>query len=141
MTFNSFLLGLGTAAEAFRGKPVDFVIAGPAEYLVITKLTDATPLIGMDLVWIEDSAYELADMPDCPPERTSGREISRNTWVFEDGGDGDKAHPHDYCSAAGLLTRFAGLNVQWRDNRTHNKPGSYHRHLIPLAPDFGTALR
>lgn len=35
------------AAEALRGKTVDFVISGPAEYVVINKLTEATPLIGM----------------------------------------------------------------------------------------------
>ena len=35
------------AAEALRAKQVDFVISGPAEYVVINKLTDATPLIGL----------------------------------------------------------------------------------------------
>ena len=35
------------AAEALRAKSVDFVISGPAEYVVINKLTQATPLIGL----------------------------------------------------------------------------------------------
>ena len=35
------------AAEALRGETVDFVISGPAEYVVINKLTSATPLIGL----------------------------------------------------------------------------------------------
>ncbi len=35
------------AAEALRGETVDFVISGPAEYIVINKLTNATPLIGL----------------------------------------------------------------------------------------------
>lgn len=35
------------AAEALRGENVDFVVSGPAEYVVINKLTDATPLIGL----------------------------------------------------------------------------------------------
>ena len=35
------------AAEALRGKTVDFVVSGPAEYVVINKLTNATPLIGL----------------------------------------------------------------------------------------------
>jgi phosphonate transport system substrate-binding protein len=35
------------AAEALRNKSVDFVVSGPAEYVVINKLTDATPLIGL----------------------------------------------------------------------------------------------
>jgi len=35
------------AAEALRGETVDFVVTGPAEYVVINKLTKATPLIGL----------------------------------------------------------------------------------------------
>ncbi len=35
------------AAEALRAKTVDFVVSGPAEYVVINKLTQATPLIGL----------------------------------------------------------------------------------------------
>ena len=34
------------AAEALKAKRVDFVVTGPAEYVVINKLTDAKPLIG-----------------------------------------------------------------------------------------------
>lgn len=47
-TFEFFPVNSRTAAaEALRGKTVDFVISGPAEYVVINKLTEATPLIGM----------------------------------------------------------------------------------------------
>ncbi|MEM7044829.1 MAG: PhnD/SsuA/transferrin family substrate-binding protein [Pseudomonadota bacterium] len=35
------------AAEALRAEQVDFVVSGPAEYVVINKLTEATPLIGL----------------------------------------------------------------------------------------------
>ena len=35
------------AAEALRAKRLDFVVTGPAEYVVIHKLTDAEPLIGL----------------------------------------------------------------------------------------------
>ncbi len=35
------------AAEALRAKRVDFVITGPAEYVVINKLTNATTLVGL----------------------------------------------------------------------------------------------
>lgn len=35
------------AAEALRAETVDFVVSGPAEYVVINKLTQATPLIGL----------------------------------------------------------------------------------------------
>lgn len=47
-TFEFFAVNSRTAAaEALRGKTVDFVVTGPAEYVVINKLTDATPLIGL----------------------------------------------------------------------------------------------
>lgn len=35
------------AAEALRAKRVDFVITGPSEYVVINKMTNAKPLIGL----------------------------------------------------------------------------------------------
>lgn len=47
-TFEFFPVNSRTAAaEALRGKTVDFVVSGPAEYVVINKLTQATPLIGL----------------------------------------------------------------------------------------------
>jgi phosphonate transport system substrate-binding protein len=46
-TFDFFPVSSRTAAaEALRGETVDFVITGPAEYIVINTLTEATPLIG-----------------------------------------------------------------------------------------------
>lgn len=62
--------------------------------------------------------------------KAEGREISRNTWVFDGGGDGDKAHPHYYCNGAELLALFAGFEVLWLEDRPHEKPGSWHWHLI-----------
>ena len=35
------------AAEALRAKRVDFVVSGPAEYVVINKMTKAKPVIGL----------------------------------------------------------------------------------------------
>ena len=47
-TFEFFAVNSRTAAaEALRSESVDFVVSGPAEYVVINKLTDATPLIGL----------------------------------------------------------------------------------------------
>lgn len=47
-TFEFFPVNSRTAAaEALRGQTVDFVVSGPAEYVVINKLTNATPLIGL----------------------------------------------------------------------------------------------
>jgi phosphonate transport system substrate-binding protein len=46
-TFEFFPVSSRTAAaEALRGETVDFVITGPAEYIVINTMTEATPLIG-----------------------------------------------------------------------------------------------
>ena len=47
-TFEFFAVNSRTAAaEALRGETVDFVVSGPAEYVVINKLTNATPLVGL----------------------------------------------------------------------------------------------
>ncbi|MCZ0812911.1 PhnD/SsuA/transferrin family substrate-binding protein [Roseovarius sp. EGI FJ00037] len=47
-TFEFFPVNSRTAAaEALRGKTVDFVVSGPAEYVVINKLTEADALIGL----------------------------------------------------------------------------------------------
>ncbi len=46
-TFDFFPVSSRTAsAEALRGETIDFVITGPAEYIIINTLTKATPLIG-----------------------------------------------------------------------------------------------
>ncbi|MEL6451876.1 MAG: PhnD/SsuA/transferrin family substrate-binding protein [Pseudomonadota bacterium] len=47
-TFEFFAVNSRTAAaEALRGETVDFVVSGPAEYVVINKLTNATPIVGL----------------------------------------------------------------------------------------------
>lgn len=67
-----------------------------------------------------------------PVERAKapGHEISRNTWVFEGGGDGDKAHPHYYCDAAELVALFDGFELLSLKDQVHDKPGSWHWHLV-----------
>lgn len=57
------------------------------------------------------------------------KEISRNTWVFNDERS-DKRHPHYYCSAVEMLALFQGFEVKWMEDREHDKPGSWHWHLI-----------
>lgn len=57
-----------------------------------------------------------------------GREISRNTWVFD--ADGDKRHPHYFCAAADLLALFKGFEVWSLEDREHETPGSWHWHLV-----------
>ncbi len=63
-------------------------------------------------------------------EKLNGpREISRNTWVFDEDGS-DKRHPHYYCGAVEMLSLFQGFEVMWMEDREHEKPGSWHWHLI-----------
>ena len=62
-------------------------------------------------------------------EIAPGREISRNTWVF-DVDEGDKRHPHYFCSAAELIALFSGFELLHLDDREHEKPGSWHWHMV-----------
>ncbi|MDO6589950.1 class I SAM-dependent methyltransferase [Loktanella sp. D2R18] len=41
---------------------------------------------------------------------SGGREISRNTWVFDDD-EGDKRHPHHFCGTADLMHLFQGFEI------------------------------
>lgn len=65
-----------------------------------------------------------------PVERAKspGREISRNTWVFE--GTGDKVHPHYFCNGRDLLELFSAFEVCRMEDREHETPGSWHWHLV-----------
>ena len=60
--------------------------------------------------------------------KARGHEISRNTWVFD--GEGDKVHPHYFCDARDLLTLFEGFEPLSLLDRPHDKPGSWHWHLL-----------
>jgi len=60
--------------------------------------------------------------------KAQGREISRNTWVFE--GPGDKVHPHYFCTAPELLALMPGFEVVTLFDRPHDTPGSWHWHLL-----------
>lgn len=63
-------------------------------------------------------------------EKLNGpQEISRNTWVFDEDMT-DKRHPHYYCSAVEMLALFQGFEVMWMEDREHERPGSWHWHLI-----------
>lgn len=60
--------------------------------------------------------------------RAPGREISRNTWVFD--GPGDKVHPHYFCNAADLIALMPQFEIITLFDRPHDKPGSWHWHLL-----------
>ena len=60
--------------------------------------------------------------------RAAGREISRNTWVFD--GPGDKVHPHYFCNAADLIALMPQFEIVTLFDRPHDKPGSWHWHFL-----------
>ena len=60
--------------------------------------------------------------------KAKGHEISRNTWVFD--GEGDKIHPHYFCTAPELLSLLWGFEIVTLFDRPHAKPGSWHWHLL-----------
>jgi tellurite methyltransferase len=60
--------------------------------------------------------------------KSKGRQISRNTWVFD--GPGDKVHPHYFCAAPELLALLWGFEVFTLFDRPHEKPGSWHWHFL-----------
>ena len=60
--------------------------------------------------------------------KAPGREISRNTWVFD--GPGDKVHPHYFCNGRDLLQLFNAFEVCRLEDREHETLGSWHWHLV-----------
>jgi tellurite methyltransferase len=48
--------------------------------------------------------------------------------VFE--GDGDKVHPHYFCAGPDLLALLWGFEILTLFDRPHEKPGSWHWHLL-----------
>lgn len=59
-----------------------------------------------------------------------GTAVAPNTFVVSDAGDGDKNHPHFYCSAAELMDLFEDFEPLSLEDREHSSPRSYHWHLL-----------
>nr|WP_298689631.1 class I SAM-dependent methyltransferase [uncultured Dongia sp.] len=57
-----------------------------------------------------------------------GEEVAPNTFVIHE--ESDKAHAHFYCNAAELVDLYQGFELQSLIDRPHQKPGSYHWHLV-----------
>jgi len=76
-TFEFFGVNSRTAAaEALRGETVDFVVSGPAEYVVINKLTNATPLIGLGRPDYYCAIIVRADSGINVPEDLKGKKVA-----------------------------------------------------------------
>jgi len=62
-----------------------------------------------------------------------GREVAPDTFVEDTPGagahDDDKAHPHFYCDARGLLALFPGFEPTYLADVVHRGPASFHWHL------------
>lgn len=63
--------------------------------------------------------------------KARGREISRNTWIFE--GAGDKIHPHYFCTATDLLS------LMWLRGLHAVRPTARKARLLALAPSGRTS--
>ncbi|KUP95071.1 PhnD/SsuA/transferrin family substrate-binding protein [Tritonibacter horizontis] len=76
-TFEFYAVNSRTAAaEALRGKTVDFVVSGPAEYVVINKLTQAQPLIGLGRPDYHCAIVVRADSGINQPSDLKGKKVA-----------------------------------------------------------------
>jgi len=76
-TFEFFPVNNRTAAaEALRAKRVDFVITGPAEYVVINKMTDATAVVGLSRPDYFCAIVVKADSPAVRPADLKGMKVA-----------------------------------------------------------------
>jgi SAM-dependent methyltransferase len=59
-----------------------------------------------------------------------GEEIAPDTWVNAD--IDDKGHPHCYVNASDMASYLwdTGMELTQLHHREHEKPGSYHWHLV-----------
>ena len=76
-TFEFFPVNNRTAAaEALRAKRVDFVITGPAEYVVINKIADATTVVGLSRPDYFCAIVVMANSPVVRPADLKGMKIA-----------------------------------------------------------------
>src|SRR5579871_1901915 len=68
-----------------------------------------------------------------------GRRIAPDTFVND--AIEERAHPHCYCDAAGLVALFAGFELLSLVQRLHKKPGSWHWHILAERHEPGFLCR
>jgi hypothetical protein len=54
--------------------------------------------------------------------------VAPDTFVIDD--VSDKAHPHFYCDALGLVQLLCGFELLSLDDYEHRSPGSFHWHFV-----------
>jgi len=62
-----------------------------------------------------------------------GNAVAPDTFVrdpADDAAGGDKAHPHFYCDAAGLVSIYEGFELLSLRDTLHRGPGSWHWHMV-----------
>jgi phosphonate transport system substrate-binding protein len=64
------------AAEALRAKKVDFVLTGPAEYVVMQKLTNASPVVGFSRPDYFSAIVVMADSGINAPSDLKGKTVA-----------------------------------------------------------------
>ena len=96
----------------------------------VARLKAASLVIAQSITRGDELLATMLSARRVPVEQAKapGREISRNTWVFE--GDDDKVHPHYFCNARDLLALFQGFEVLALRDQVHDTPGSWHWHLL-----------
>ncbi|HEY1797725.1 MAG TPA: class I SAM-dependent methyltransferase [Stellaceae bacterium] len=57
-----------------------------------------------------------------------GRRIAPDTFVND--AIEERAHPHFYCDATGVVALLAGFELLSLTQREHKKPGSWHWHIL-----------
>lgn len=115
LEFQFFPVSSRTAAvEALRSNKVDFVLTGPAEYVVINKLTKAYPIMGFSRPDYFAVVVTMADAGIASPLDLKGKRIA-----FEDVGSTSKhlapaqAMADQGLNLADVQPMHVSINVAW----------------------------
>lgn len=106
------------AAEALRAEQVDFVVSGPAEYVVINKLTEATPLIGLGRPDYYCAIVARADSDIVRPDDLKGKKVAY----------GDIGSTSNMLCPMQLLADY-GIDPMSETERVHTSRGIAHESL------------
>ena len=133
------------AAAAARGLDLELAVADFTELPYETGSFDF--VLAWDVVYHGDPAalasavhevsrvlrpggvYQSTMLSKRNHEYGKGVAVAEDTFVQPDGPD-DKAYPHLYCDAHDVLRRHPGFALVTAYDAEHDKPGSFHWHLL-----------